>query len=125
MSSLTVNNYYDKNTLEPVPLQQLVHKSFSCEHLELYALYGLAESNALWVETAGEICSTSQCLKRLIVKETRTTAEDGAKFLQTLADSELVSLEEIDLSEDKYGTRSNWFGGKPQPVETFIVFLDR
>ena len=76
------------------------------------------------METAGEICSTSQCLKRLIVRLTHTTADDGAKFLQTLADSELVSLEEIDLSAN-YCEDSEWFGGKPEPVEILIVFLDR
>ena len=124
MSSLTVKYYEDSNTLEPVPLQQLVHKSFACEHLEIDDLWNsLPESRALWVETAGEICSTSQCLKRLIVRKTETTAEDGAKFLQTLADSELVSLEEIDLSWNYWF--GYWFGGKPEPVEILIGFLDR
>ena len=98
--SLTIREYEDENSLENWPLQHLVQKATRCEHLEIDKLMSIDKSkNPLWLEAASEICQASDYLKRLIIVETRTNADDGAKFLQQLADSELASLEMLDLSD--------------------------
>ena len=59
------------------------------------------ETRNQWLYMASMICHKSRCLEHLVVKNTATTAEQGAAFLQDLADSEIDSLAHIDFSGGK------------------------
>ena len=92
LKSLTIEDYGDKNTLESQALEVFANKATNCEELKLNDIYGKPESNALLAEMAGEICQNSQNLRVLEFTRIRITAEEGAAFLQAVADSDLTTL---------------------------------
>ena len=98
LKSLRITNYCDWNQLENWPCSQLSNLSVKCEELELNYLYTNDDSVAILMDMAGSICQVSQCLRRLTVRVTRTSADVGLSFLSALADSELAALEYIDFS---------------------------
>ena len=59
------------------------------------------ETRDQWLSLAGKICQTSKFLEHLIVKNTATSQESGAAFLQELAGSEITTLKEINFSGGK------------------------
>ena len=99
-----MNGCWDNNTIDQWPIQQLVNKTENCESLILDTFWGYRmpeETRGRWLDMAGKICNTSQCLEHLVVKNTATTAKQGAALLQELADSEIKTLKHIDFSGGK------------------------
>ena len=123
LESVEVNYYYDKNTLQPQALDELANKAANCERLTVAALCGAPATNLLWLNMAGRICQTSQNLKHLVIRGTRTTAEDGAAFLQQLAESDLTTLEHVDFTGHGSEKTGNWFGGKQKPVDHALALF--
>ena len=100
LKSLRITIYCDKNQLENWPCSQLSNLSVKCEELELNLLskYANTDSIDILMDMAGSICQVSQCLRRLTLRLTGTSADVGLSFLSALADSELAALEYIDFS---------------------------
>ena len=128
LKSLRITIYCDKNQLENWPCSQLSNLSVKCEELELNALGGNADSRAILMDMAGSICQVSQCLRRLTLRLTGTSADVGLSFLSALADSELGALEYIDFSggdKRNYSGPHKWFSEKEECVDTLIQALQR
>ena len=78
----------EKNRIEGWCLSQFANKASACHTLELsnFSYFCSEENRAALLEMAGQVCLMSNCLSTLIVRDTKTTAEQGQEFLQTLAD---------------------------------------
>ena len=84
------------------------------------ALCGKPETNSMWLRMATNICRASFKLKQLVIRGTRTSAEEGLALLDQLSvkSEGLTTLEHIDLTG-----HSSWFGGKQRPVDLmFEIF---
>ena len=96
--------------------QKLAHLAINCEELELNRLARATDcSNAILVDMASTICQVSQCLRRLTLCRTETSADVGKSFLSELADSEQVMLEYINFNKNK-----DWFKGNQECVDTLV-----
>ena len=125
LKSLRITDYRDRNQLENWPCSQLSNLSVKCEELELNRLSRAnADSRAILMDMAGSICQVSQCLRRLTLRYTRTSADVGLSFLSALADSELAALEYIDFSGGM-NYPHKWFSEKEECVDTLIQALQR
>lgn len=75
---------------------------------------------------AAQVCQMSDCLATLIVRDTKTTAEQGKEFLQTLADIQAFNmLSHLDLSGFNKRMPSKWFLNQDATVEILLVILAR
>ena len=82
--------------------------------MKLYDLDGNADSHAILVDMASTICQVSQCLRRLTLCLTLTSADVGKSFLSELADSEQVMLEYINFNNNR-----DWFKNQ-ECVDTLV-----
>ena len=125
LKSLRITYYLDRNQLENWPCSQLSNLSVKCEELELNRLSRAnADSRAILMDMAGSICQVSQCLRRLTLRWTGTSADVGLSFLSALADSELAALEYINFSGSLHLSHK-WFSEKEECVDTLIQALQR
>jgi len=73
------------------------------------------------LEFAGQAATGSSCLQVLIIELTFTSAEEGLKFLQALADSTIESLRQVTITDEPM-----WFGyGGEECMAPLIAFLAR
>ena len=93
------------NTLHEWPLGQLVVKSPRLEYLKIYhMIYTTPANRSQLLEFAGLAATNSSCLHTLHIEDTNSSAEDGDKLMQVLADDHMDWLEHITFSREE-----NWF----------------
>lgn len=71
------------------------------------------------LEFAGQAATGSSCLQVLIIELTFTSAEEGLKFLQALADSTIESLRQVTITDEPM-----WFA-EEECMAPLIAFLAR
>ena len=97
--SLTIENFRDSNKLEEWPLGQLVLKTHHLQFLKLAFLGFTTDDNKTQLlEFAAQVVTFSSCLHTLHIEGTNTTAADGAKFMQTLADDGFDWLQHLTIA---------------------------
>ena len=91
--------FEDQNTLQEWPLSQLVIKSPNLEYLKIECLVHTTPANCSAIlEFAGLATTNSSCLHTLILGVTKTTAEEGDKFMKLLADDHINWLHHLTIS---------------------------
>ena len=102
-----VRDFWEENKLETGPISGFVSKATKCQIIIIDNLsFTTAENRALLLKTVGQMCAVTQCLQKLKLKHTNTTAEEGEAFLTSIADGNLATLKHLDLS-----LQENWFNG--------------
>ena len=91
------------------PLSQLVIKSQFLRHLKLYDLWTTAENKSMLLNFIGEVCLHSDNLETLHLEWTETTAEDGRKLWESLANQtdSIQTLQKLTIKNEW-----NWFRGE-------------
>ena len=86
---------------------QLVLKTHRLQYLKI-AYLGLTtvENRSQLLEFAAQVVTFSSCLHTLHIENTNTTAADGEKFLQTLADDGFDWLKSLTIANELA-----WFKG--------------
>ena len=122
LSKLSIYKFMDQNSLQEWPLEQLVLKSPHLESISIGDLRGTTPANrSLLVEFAAQAAIRSSCIKVLGISQTLTSAEDGDKFLQALADSSIESLTNFSISQE-----GAWFANdRDGCMAPLLVFLAR
>ena len=78
---------------------QLVLKTHHLQYLKLAHLDDTTEENrSLLLEFAAQVVNFSSCLHTHHIEWTCTTAADGEKFLQTLADDVFDSIQSLTIA---------------------------
>ena len=107
--------------MESYSLSGLVIKAQNCHTIIINGLCATTEENkALLLETVGQMCAVSQCLKQLTVSWTETTAEEGDAFMTSLADGDLATLEQLDLTYNE-----DWFEDRDESFSKLLTFIAR
>ena len=95
-------------------------KSPHLQYLKLYNLDTTAANRSLLLEFAAQAALRSSCLNTLHIEWTDSSAEDGEKFLQALADHTIHSLHHLTISDEP-----NWFENRDGCMAPLLVFLAR
>ena len=77
-----------------------------------------ANNKSRLLEFAGRAITSSRCFSTLYIKQTTSSASDGAQFLQALADSECKQLTSIYIDYER-----NWFEGTDECIGPLLTFL--
>ena len=120
-----IKEFAEINRVESYCLSGFVIKAQNCHTIIIDYLRATPENNALLLETVGQMCAVSQCLKQLTVRASFTTAEEGDAFMTSLAEGDLATLEQLDLSGGKFGDGNFWFDGRDECVELLLTFIAR
>ena len=82
LKRLDIINFCDKNELQGWPLEQLVLRSPTLLHLKIDGLQFTTPANrSILLEFAAQAVTSSSCLNTLHIGMTRSSAEDGDKFM--------------------------------------------
>ena len=138
LNSFKINGCWDANTVDQWPIQQIANKAENCKKLILETFWGYRvpeEVRGRWLDMANQLCQTSTKMEHLELRNTATTAEQGAVFLQDLADSDLKTLKLIDFSGGKQVmvmknnkqefVNNDWFNGRQEPVDALVTSIKR
>ena len=121
LKKLTIMRFNDKNTLHEWPLGQLVVKSPRLEYLKIYDLIMTTPANrSQFLEFAGLAATNSSCLHTLFIGSTYSSAEDGDKLMQVLADDHMDWLEHITFWHEE-----RWFENRDGCMTPLLVLLAR
>ena len=77
----------DLNKLEQWSLEQLVLKTHQLQSLKFTNLNTTDENLSQLLEFAAKAVTSSKCLQTLHIEDTGSSAADGDKFMQALADA--------------------------------------
>ena len=81
LKRLTIEYYSDTNELQGWPLEQLVLKSPKLLYLWIFFLRTTPANVSLLLDFAAQAVTNSSCLNTLYIGLTRSSAEDGDKFM--------------------------------------------
>ena len=108
LQKLTIDGFFDKNSLQEWPLEQLVLKSPHLQYLEVSSLAPTTPANkSLLLEFAAKVALRSSCLSTLHLVSNHSREEDGFKFLQALADHKIYSLQHLTITNEP-----KWFANE-------------
>ena len=87
LQTLFIAWFWDLNKLEEWSLGQLVLKSHHLHFLRLAHLYQTTDANcSQLLEFAAKAITSSSCFQNLSIEQTSSSAAEGDKFMQVLAD---------------------------------------
>ena len=96
-------------------------KSPHLQYLQISYLSSTTPANrSLLLEFAAQAALRSNCLNTLHIESTESSAEDGDKFLQALADHTIQSLTHLTISKEE-----PWFENREGCMAPLLVFLAR
>ena len=96
-------------------------KSPHLQYLKIYELFDTPPANrSLLLEFAAQAALRSSCLNTLHIEKTYSSAEDGDKFLQALADHTIDSLHHLTISGER-----KWFENRDGCMAPLLVLLAR
>ena len=105
LKQLKIWGFSDQNTLAEWPLSQLVSSCFKLEQLTIWGLSQTTEANKSQIlEFAALAATNSSCLHTLHIECTESSAKDGDKMMQVLADHDISWLQNIKIRRE-----SRWF----------------
>lgn len=121
LKRLTITNWFEEHELQEWPLEQLALKCHHLESLQLSEMDCTKNSNSiLLLEFAGRAITNSSCFSKLHIKNSGTTATEGEKFLQVLADDQKSQLQSLVISLE-----SKWFKDTDQCMGPLLSYLAR
>ena len=99
LKKLTIDGFEDEvNTLADWPFSQLLFKSPDLEELTIAWLTTTPANTSQLVEFIADVVTNSNCLHKLHIEGTNSTAEDGAKLMQVLADGNIDWLRHLAIT---------------------------
>ena len=112
-------DFWDDKELQEWPLGQLALKCHSLQTLTFsYFPKTTATNRSRLLEFSGRAITSSRCFNTLYIGSTYSSVSDGAKFLQTLADSECSQLTSMTIIEEE-----NWFKGTDECMGSLLTLL--